>query len=82
MFEVNVKQDHIHSEEPTCPPWRFLYLRKTKSWRCEEEGEGGGEEKVSLKTHTTTRGVWVKTCWRRRRRTSLGYFSWICDTDA
>ena len=33
------------------PPRRFLYLRETK--RCEE----GGEEKVSLKTHTTASGV-------------------------
>ena len=34
------------------PPWSFLYLRETKSWRCEEveEGEGGGEEKVHLLT--------------------------------
>ena len=47
------KQDRILSEGPTR---RFLYLRETKSWRCEEEeGGGGGEEKVSLKTHTTAR---------------------------
>ena len=47
------------------PPLHFLYLRETKSWRCEEEGVGRGgggggggggeEEKVSLKTHTTAR---------------------------
>ena len=42
------------------PPWRFLYLRETTSWRCEEggvgeEGEGGGEEKVHLLTHATAR---------------------------
>ena len=35
---------------------RFLYLRVIKSWRCEEGGEGE-EEKVSLLTHTTARGV-------------------------
>ena len=37
-------------------PWRFLFLRETKSWRCEE----GGGEKVSLKTHATARGVGKK----------------------
>ena len=38
------------------PPQHFLYLRETKSGWCEgEEGEGG-EEKVHLLTHTTTRG--------------------------
>ena len=43
------------------PPWHFLYLRKTKSWRWEEGGEGEeegeGGEKVSLKTHATARGM-------------------------
>ena len=38
------------------PPQRFLYLRETKSWWCEEGGEGGGE-KVSMLTHATARGV-------------------------
>ena len=50
------------------PPWRFLYLRETKSWRREgeeEEGEEEGEEgeKVSLLTHATARGmgknIWI-----------------------
>ena len=40
--------------------WRFLYLRETKSWRCEEEGEGGGEEEEEetfhLKTHAPLGG--------------------------
>ena len=39
------------------PPRHFLYLRKMKSYRCEE---GEGEEKVSLKTHATARGVGKK----------------------
>ena len=40
------------------PPWGFLCLRETQSWRCgEEEGEG---EKVHLKTHATARGVCKK----------------------
>ena len=44
------------------PPQRFLYLRETKSWWCEERGgEGeGGEEKVHLLTHTTARGMGKK----------------------
>ena len=46
------------------PPWHFLYLRETKSWRWgeeeeEEEGEGGGE-KVTLLTHATARGMGKK----------------------
>ena len=59
--KLEEKQDGIHSQGPT-PPQHFLYLRETKSWWCEEEGgdgEGGegGEEKVSMLTHATTRGV-------------------------
>ena len=38
------------------PPRRFLYLRET-SWRCEEGGGEGEEEKVSLLTQATARGV-------------------------
>ena len=40
------------------PPWCFLYLTETKSWRCEEErrGEEGREEKVHLKTHAPLGG--------------------------
>ena len=36
-----------------------MYLRETKSWRCEEEEEveEGEEEKVSLLTHATARGM-------------------------
>ena len=30
------------------PPWRFLYLRETKSWRWEEEEQLERGEKVSL----------------------------------
>ena len=42
-----------HSERPT--PHSFcLYLKETKSWWCEEGGEG--EEKVHLLTHATARG--------------------------
>ena len=53
------------AKDPCPPQWRFLYLRETKSWWCEEGGEGGGggegeggegEKKVSMLTHTTTRG--------------------------
>ena len=63
MFEVVVKkhdgkQNKIASQRKSHapPPWRFLYLRETKSWWC---GEGEEEEgkKFSLKTHATTRGV-------------------------
>ena len=42
------------------PPWRFLYLRETKSWWCEGGEEGGGGEKVHLLTHATARGVGKK----------------------
>ena len=47
-----------HSERPT-PHGVFLYLRETKIWWCEGEGEEGegGEEKVHLLTHATARGV-------------------------
>ena len=51
--KLEEKQDGIHSQGPT-PPQHFLYLRETKSWWCEGEG---GEEKVSMLTHATTRGV-------------------------
>ena len=49
----NNKQDRILSKGAMHrPPSRcFLYLRETKSWRCEE----GEEEKVHLLTHTTAR---------------------------
>ena len=47
------KQDCITAKDPHSPR-SFLYLRETKSWWCEGEG---GEEKVSMLTHTTTRGV-------------------------
>ena len=39
--------------------WRFMYLRETKIWWCEGEGEEGGEEgeeKVHLLTHGSTFG--------------------------
>ena len=52
----------ITSQRKThAPPWRFLYLRETKSCWC-GEGEEGEEEgqKVSLKTHATARGVGKK----------------------
>ena len=48
------KQDGIHCQGPT-PPWRLLYLIETKSWWC-----GEGEEKVSILTHTTARGMGKK----------------------
>ena len=49
------KQDCITAKDP-CPPRPFLYLRETKSWWCEGDGEGeekclfwtilGGEERL------------------------------------
>ena len=54
------------AKDPCPPPRRFLYLRETKSLRCEGGEEGGEgeeeeeeeeEEKVSLLTHATARGV-------------------------
>ena len=54
MFEVNMNKMAYTAKDPP-PPQRFLYLRKTKSWWCEEEG--GGEEKVSMLTHATVRGM-------------------------
>ena len=55
-----LKQDRITAKDNA--PLRFLYLRETKSWWCEEGGgEGGGEEKVHLLTHATTRGMGKKT---------------------
>ena len=51
-------QNKIASQRKTHAPRRFLYLRETKIWWCEEgEGEEGGEEKVSMLTHATARGV-------------------------
>ena len=55
----------IASQRKTHTPWRFLYLRETKSWWCgeeeeEEEGEGEEEEegeKISMLTHATARGM-------------------------
>ena len=46
------------------PPWRFLYLTETKSWKWEGgggEGEEGGGEKVSPLIHATARGIGKKT---------------------
>ena len=51
-MSYHVKQDCITAKDHA--PWRFLYLRETKSWWCEggddgeggiEGGEEGGEEK-------------------------------------
>ena len=47
-------------------PQRFLYLTETKSWKWEEEG---GEEKVSLKTHTTLRGMGKTPCMTKMEKT-------------
>ena len=57
MFEVNENKMAYTAKDP-CPPWRFLYLTETKSWKWEggEEEEGEGE-KVSLLTQATARGV-------------------------
>ena len=52
----------ITAKDPR-PPQCFLYLRETKSWWCEGEGDGGGEEKVSMLTHATTRGVGKNYTW-------------------
>ena len=51
-----------YTAKDPCPPHHFLYLTETKSWKWEgggegEKGKGGGGEKVSLKTHTTARGL-------------------------
>ena len=62
-----------YTAEDTHPPWRFLYLRETKCWSCEEDGGGGeggegegggegGEENVSMLTHTTARGMGKNKC--------------------
>ena len=51
----NITKDHITAKDPR-PPRHFLYLRETKSWWCEEGGEG---EKVSMLTHATAR-AWIK----------------------
>ena len=56
---LNFIQNKIASQQKTHAP-RFLYLRETKCWWCEEGEEGGGEEKVHLLTHATTRGVGKK----------------------
>ena len=58
MESDEVGRNKIPSQRKTHAP-RFLYLRETKSWWCEGEGDGGGggEEKVSMLTHATTRGV-------------------------
>ena len=60
--EEEKDKNKIASQRKTHAPRRFLYLRETKSWWCEEGEEGGreeGEEKVSMLTHATVR-VWVK----------------------
>ena len=49
-----------YTAKDPCPPLRFLYLRETASLRCKEGGEEK-EEKVSLLTHTTTRGMGKKS---------------------
>ena len=55
------------AKDPCPPPWCFLYLTETKSWKWEKGGGDGeeeeGGEKVSLKTHATARGVGKKTCY-------------------
>ena len=50
------------------PPWHFLYLRETQSWRC----GGGEEEKVHLKTHATTRGVGEQLYWTKSELFIIG----------
>ena len=56
---IYVDKTRWHTQPRThAPPWHFLYLRETKSWWCEEEGGGeGGEEKVSILTYATARGM-------------------------
>ena len=48
---MQIKNKIASSATDTHAPWRFMYLRETKSWWCE------GEEKVSVLTHATARGV-------------------------
>ena len=42
-----------YTAKDPCPPWHFLYLRETKSWRCEEEEGEGGEQEHILRTGPT-----------------------------
>ena len=73
MFQtILILSNKIASQRKTHAPRRFLYLRETQSWWCQEEegeegkegeeGEGGegGEEKVHLLTHATARGMGKK----------------------
>ena len=54
------KQDRITAKNAR-PLQRFLYLRETKSWWCEEGGGGEeGGQKVSMLTHATARGMGKK----------------------
>ena len=52
-------RSHTQRRTHTHPPWRFLYLRETKSLRYEEREEGGGDQTFHLKTHDTARVVGV-----------------------
>ena len=73
------KQDRITVKDPR-PPWRFLYLRETKSWWC-GEGEEEEGEKVSLLTHSTARGMGKNMSEEELEENEedhqLGFFSWI-----
>ena len=57
------KNKMTYTAKDPCPPWRFLYLTETKSWKAERrerEGEGergGGGENVHLLTHAPARGI-------------------------
>ena len=54
------KQDGIHSQGPTPPPWRFLYLRETNKFVVWSRRQRRRRKK-SVWRPTLPQGAWVKT---------------------